>query len=542
MNDNELVEGRRVLLSELRYEHLDIIESEDGPAKIRCIATIADEVNQNGRLYPKAIWEREIKKANETLARRPGLANHPGGTSKLENIAILWTEFSLDGNKVIASGNLVPTRIGQDVEAIARSGVEVGVSSRGYGSIKKETRNGQEVAVIQDDYEFVTCDLVCDPSVDDARITSIESIDTLTIDTLADSRPDIVDEIEVDALETLIEKKWDRVYINSLPDIAFAIVLPGGEKDDEGKTKPRSLRKLPHHNETVKDPNEKDSVDLPHLRNALARVSQMKGVTDEQRAKAQAHLDKHKAQFDMSDSLERNSPLNDTDNEQLATVTAELTEANARNEEVSVQLAEAASKITELTAQVDDAQTKAAEVAVQLDESNAKLADATAKLVEVEAARTLLAEDAANIKTMVDLCAKEIKEKASDKDFYGAATMSYMGSEMQYMHDRDIRKSMEALAAEAESLVTSLGVHNLHGYIREKCRPERYSWPLADALVSTCKTREEVDAKFDEIKARVESEQIPTRPSTRGEAGSEQRLSSVDAAALEKIREMRGYR
>jgi len=60
---------------------------------------------------------------------------------------------------------------------------------------------------------------------------------------------------------------WTTAYINNLPDSAFAIVLTGGKKDQGNKTVPRSLRKLPY-----KDANGK--VDLPHLRNALARLPQ----------------------------------------------------------------------------------------------------------------------------------------------------------------------------------------------------------------------------------------------------------------------------
>jgi len=89
-------------------------------------------------------------------------------------------------------------------------------------------------------------------------------------------------------------KKWTTKFINDLPDAAFAIILPGGKKDEEGKTVPRSLRLLPHHGPDVKDPNEDSSVDIPHLRNALARVSQMKTkLTDAQRKKARAHLEAH---------------------------------------------------------------------------------------------------------------------------------------------------------------------------------------------------------------------------------------------------------
>ena len=61
--------------------------------------------------------------------------------------------------------------------------------------------------------------------------------------------------------------EWSGAYINDLPDSAFLYIAPGGEVDDDGKTKPRSLRFFP-----FKD--EKGAVDLPHLRNAIARIPQ----------------------------------------------------------------------------------------------------------------------------------------------------------------------------------------------------------------------------------------------------------------------------
>jgi len=80
--------------------------------------------------------------------------------------------------------------------------------------------------------------------------------------------------------------RWTRKYINDLPDSAFAIILPGGKKDKEDKTVPRSLRMLPYK-------DIKGKVDLPHLRNALARVNQPKtGLSSAQRAKAKAMLEK----------------------------------------------------------------------------------------------------------------------------------------------------------------------------------------------------------------------------------------------------------
>lgn len=62
---------------------------------------------------------------------------------------------------------------------------------------------------------------------------------------------------------------WTRSYMNDLPDSAFLYIEPGGKKDEDGKTVPRTLRHFP-----VK--NHKGDIDLPHLRNAIARIPQSK--------------------------------------------------------------------------------------------------------------------------------------------------------------------------------------------------------------------------------------------------------------------------
>jgi ATP-dependent protease ClpP protease subunit len=81
------------------------------------------------------------------------------------------------------------------------------------------------------------------------------------------------------------DAEWDTAWINNLPDSAFAVVLAGGEKDEDGKTVPRNLRKLPHHGST-------GAVDEPHLRNALAREPQT-DMPEADHAKAKAHLRAH---------------------------------------------------------------------------------------------------------------------------------------------------------------------------------------------------------------------------------------------------------
>jgi hypothetical protein len=68
-------------------------------------------------------------------------------------------------------------------------------------------------------------------------------------------------------MDETAKAEWTRAYINDLPDASFLHVESGGEKDDEGKTAPRSLRHLPYKDAAGK-------VDLPHLRNALSRLGQ----------------------------------------------------------------------------------------------------------------------------------------------------------------------------------------------------------------------------------------------------------------------------
>jgi hypothetical protein len=105
-------------------------------------------------------------------------------------------------------------------------------------------------------------------------------------------RMTVFEPIDSTSEKAVAKAAWTAASINNLPDAAFAVILPGGKKDKEGKTVPRSLRMLPHHNANVKSPSENSSVDLPHLRNGLARASQSK-MPAADKAKAIAHLQAH---------------------------------------------------------------------------------------------------------------------------------------------------------------------------------------------------------------------------------------------------------
>jgi HK97 family phage prohead protease len=83
----------------------------------------------------------------------------------------------------------------------------------------------------------------------------------------------------IDMRPLYLRATWTTAFVNDLPDSSFLYIAPGGSKDSDGKTQPRSLRYFP-----VKDASGK--VDEPHLANALARIPQASTLSAEVRAKA----------------------------------------------------------------------------------------------------------------------------------------------------------------------------------------------------------------------------------------------------------------
>lgn len=121
-------------------------------------------------------------------------------------------------------------------------------------------------------------------------------------------------------------KDWTRAFINSLPDAAFAVIEPAYKR---GETQNKNARHLPHHNASVKDPNENSSIDLPHYRNALARANQIQPITDsisteELRRRAQAHLNKHRSVLKEGKEMPENEKdvVNTSENDEVKTVKA----------------------------------------------------------------------------------------------------------------------------------------------------------------------------------------------------------------------------
>lgn len=162
--------------------------------------------------------------------------------------------------------------------------------------------------------------------------------------------------------------EWTAAFVNNLPDAAFAGIEPGGKKDDDGKTTPRSLRHLPHHTASVKSASENSSVDVPHLRNALARVEQMDAGGAAFRDKCRSHLNAHAKALGVGDDSKKGSPMEDT-----RTVDEAQTRTDPEQEAPEVQTPE-------------QAETRSTPVAVAAAVSTLALPDVRAALTAAGAA------------------------------------------------------------------------------------------------------------------------------------------------------------
>lgn len=151
----------------------------DGRLFINCILQKADTENRNGRIYPKAILEREIQKYQQSINDNNALgeANHPNTiTVDITNVPHRVVKTWWDGNTVygkleilISKGYIemgICSTSGDKIAELLRQKVKLGISSRGVGSLK--TIKGKNY--VQDDFELVCFDLVCSPSTPGAYL------------------------------------------------------------------------------------------------------------------------------------------------------------------------------------------------------------------------------------------------------------------------------------------------------------------------------------------------------------------------------------
>jgi len=134
-----------------------------GKILLKGVLQKADTLNQNGRIYPLSILDREVRNYQKFIreSRALGECDHPDSSVvELKNASHIVREAHMDGGVCYGTVELLDTPSGKILQSLVQSGVTLGISSRGVGT----TQSQGEAQVVQDDFQLICFDMVSEPS------------------------------------------------------------------------------------------------------------------------------------------------------------------------------------------------------------------------------------------------------------------------------------------------------------------------------------------------------------------------------------------
>lgn len=138
-------------------------EKNQGKVVMKGILQKADTLNQNGRIYPIDVLQREVKNYQKFIVenRALGELDHPDSSVvNLKNVSHIVREAYLENGVVYGTVEILDTPSGKILQSLVESGVKLGISSRGVGSTKKQG----DYFIVQDDFQLICWDYVSEPS------------------------------------------------------------------------------------------------------------------------------------------------------------------------------------------------------------------------------------------------------------------------------------------------------------------------------------------------------------------------------------------
>lgn len=167
----------QLIREEINLADVEFLTETSGGKKNHFISGVfmqAEQKNKNGRIYPKPVLAREVKRYSDNYIdqkRAYGELGHPDTPSiNLDRVSHIMTSLHEDGNNYIGKAKILGTTMGEQVKTLLDEGCKLGVSSRGVGTLKPQ--NG--VQLVQDDFYLATAaDIVADPSAPDAFVQGI---------------------------------------------------------------------------------------------------------------------------------------------------------------------------------------------------------------------------------------------------------------------------------------------------------------------------------------------------------------------------------
>ena len=142
----------------------EAMKENNGKLVVKGVLQRAEAKNQNGRIYPKEILMRESKKYMDSFikeSRALGELDHPDSSVvNLQNVSHNVLGMDWDGDDLVGEVEVLSTPSGNILKELFKSGIKLGISSRGLGSVKEKG----DVNEVQDDFELIAFDFVSNPS------------------------------------------------------------------------------------------------------------------------------------------------------------------------------------------------------------------------------------------------------------------------------------------------------------------------------------------------------------------------------------------
>jgi hypothetical protein len=164
------------LIAEYTEDNLEILTEEKNGKKSYAIEGIfmqAETKNRNGRIYPRAVMEAAVDKYNTEQVikgRAVGELNHPEGpTVNLDKVSHKIESLDWRGNDVVGKARILNTPMGEIVKGLLDGGVNLGVSTRGMGSLQQSGG----AMVVKPDFLLNAVDIVQDPSAPSAFVNGV---------------------------------------------------------------------------------------------------------------------------------------------------------------------------------------------------------------------------------------------------------------------------------------------------------------------------------------------------------------------------------
>ncbi len=141
----------------------------DGKIILKGVLQRANTLNQNGRVYPLSILEREMMNYQKLIQenRAMGECDHPDSSVvELKNVSHVIREARMEGDTVYGAVEILDTPSGKIIQSLIESGVTLGISSRGVGSTQRQG----DTQVVQEDFQLICFDMVSEPSTPGAFV------------------------------------------------------------------------------------------------------------------------------------------------------------------------------------------------------------------------------------------------------------------------------------------------------------------------------------------------------------------------------------